>query len=360
MKDARRWGRLQILPIGLGLLILVGIVLGTKTSKPPASADTVLEISASVETQPVPHARDAADDPAIWVHPTEPAKSTIIATDKQGGLAVYDLAGKLVQYLPDGEMNNVDLRNDFPLGGQQVALVTAGNRSDNSIAIYRVNQASRLLENVTARKITTIKVYGSCMYHSHKTGRLYYFAISKKGEIEQWELYDNGTGQVDGRKVRSFEVGSQAEGCVADDELAQLYIGEETVGIWKYGAEADAGASRTQVDKTGTGGHLVADVEGLTIAYGRNGAGYLIASSQGNSTYVVYQRQQNNQYVKTFRITDGNGIDGTEDTDGIDVTTAHLGPAFPDGVFVAQDGRNDNGNQNFKLVPWQLIIASTR
>src|SRR5439155_10573837 len=111
-------------------------------------------------------------------------------------------------------------------------------------------------------------------------------------------------------------------------------------------AEPDAGTSRTLVDKTG--------------AYGRNGTGYLIASSQGNSTYVVYRREQSNQYVKTFRIAGGNGIDGTSDTDGIDVTTAHLGPAFPHGVFVAQDGHNDNGNQNFKLVPWQLIIAGIR
>jgi 3-phytase len=44
------------------------------------------------------------------------------------------------------------------------------------------------------------------------------------------------------------------------------------------------------------------------------------------------------------------------DTDGIDATAASLGPAFPQGVFVAQDGKNDSGNQNFKLVPWQAIV----
>lgn len=41
--------------------------------------------------------------------------------------------------------------------------------------------------------------------------------------------------------------------------------------------------------------------------------------------------------------------------DGIDVTSASLGPAFPHGVFVAQDNENDGGHQNFKLVPWQAI-----
>jgi 3-phytase len=48
-------------------------------------------------------------------------------------------------------------------------------------------------------------------------------------------------------------------------------------------------------------------------------------------------------------------VDGVEHTDGIDVSTASLGPAFAGGVFVAQDGRNPGGNQNFKLVPWPEI-----
>jgi 3-phytase len=277
-------------------------------------------------------------------------------TNKGGGLAVYDLAGKQIQYLPDGRMNNVDLRDGFLLGGERVTLVTAGDRTDNTIAIYRINHSTRLLENVAARKIKTLETYGSCMYRSRTTGRVYYFVNSKAGGVEQWELFDKGTGNVDAKRVRTFNVGTQPEGCVADDELGHLYIGEEDVGIWKYSAEPESGTARTQVDKTGPGGHLVSNVEGLTIAYEPRGEGYLIASSQGNDTYVVYRRERDNQYVKTFRIVDGGGIDGTSGTDGIDVTTANLGPAFPRGLFVAQDGHTDEGNQNFKLVPLQLIL----
>ena len=62
-------------------------------------------------------------------------------------------------------------------------------------------------------------------------------------------------------------------------------------------------------------------------------------------------------YLGSFRIVDGTGIDGTSDTDGIDVTTANLGAAFPRGVFVAQDGSNTGGRQNFKLVPLERILS---
>ncbi|HKQ90657.1 MAG TPA: phytase [Blastocatellia bacterium] len=323
---------------------------------PAALSAAALEtVMATVETDPVPNGGDAADDPAIWVNPNDPAQSVIIGTDKRGGLAVYELSGKQIQYLPDGQMDNVDLRDGFKLDGQTVAIVTASNRKDNSIAIYKINPQSRTLENVAARKIKHgLTVYGMCMYRSAKTGKIYYFGTSKSGEVEQWELFESN-GKVDAKKARNFKLGSVVEGCVADDELGHFYVAEEAVGIWKFGAEPETGSEHTQVAKVGDG-HLFADVEGLAIAYGKDGAGYLIASSQGNHSYVVYRRESNNEFVKKFRISAGEGVDGCEETDGIDVTTANLGPSFPHGVFVVQDGFNDKGNQNFKLVPLQTIV----
>jgi len=335
------------------------------TEEPTAAAPDVSLISppiirqvvtSTVETEPVPSQGDAADDPAIWVHPADPAQSTIIATDKKGGLIVYDLSGHRIQYVQDGPMNNVDVRYNFPLGGERVALVAATNRAEDSLAVYRVNPATRQLENVAARILAVeISAYGACMYHSPASGRYYLFVNSAKGEVEQWELLDDGKGQVDGLLVRAFDVGSQTEGCVADDELAYFYIAEENAGIWKYGAEPEAGTNRTRVDSLKPGGRLTADVEGLAIYYASDGTGYLIASSQGSNEFVVYQREGKNPYVMTFAIGKGGGIDRVSETDGIEVTNFNLGPTFPQGLFVAQDGHNDDGNQNFKLVSWPVI-----
>ena len=188
------------------------------------------------------------------------------------------------------------------------------------------------------RPVKTIEAYGACMYRSSKTGKFYYFGTSKQGVVEQYELFDTGQGNVSAKKVRQINVGTQLEGCVADDELGYLYVGEEEIGIWKYQAEPDANLERTKVDGVSFSGNLVADIEGLTIAYGNDGKGYLIASSQGNNTYAVYRREGTNAYVKSFRIVAGGGIDRVTETDGIHVTTANLGPLFPRGVFIAQDG----------------------
>jgi 3-phytase len=320
-----------------------------------AEREATAMIGATAETEPVPSRGDAADDPAIWVHPTDPARSIVIGTDKKGGLIVYDLAGRQIQSLRDGRMVNVDVRDGFSLAGRPIALVTAGNRAEDSVAAYAVNPSTGLLEDVVDRTIKVgIPVYGSCMYHSSLTDQHYVFVNSKRGEVEQWVLHDDGTGHVRGSLVRRFVVGSQTEGCVADDALGHLYIGEEAVGVWKYAAEPDGGTVRRMVDATGSRGHLRGDVEGLTLFYGLTGSGYLIASSQGSSEFVVYRREGDNDYVARFSIGASNGIDPVTHTDGVDVVSRAL-PNYPRGLLVVQDNENDDGNQNFKLVSWEAV-----
>lgn len=323
------------------------------------AATQAVDVEPTVETQPVPSGGDAADDPAFWVHPTEPGLSLVIGTDKNSGLAVYDLAGVEIQFLADGDLNNVDVRYGFPLGGRSIDIVAAGNRTGDTIAVYAVDPVTRALADVTAGvlPVGVNEAYGFCLYRSAISGSYYAFVNDKEGVVEQWALSDDGTGLVDATLVRSFDVGSQTEGIVADDETAALYIGEEDVGIWRYDAEPDAGTSRVQVDGT-RGGHLTADVEGLAIYHAGDGSGYLLASSQGSSEFVIYERRGSNDHVMTFQVGAGDGIDPVSGTDGIDVTNVDLGPLFPTGAFAAQDNANDSGNQNFKLVPWAAIAAA--
>lgn len=323
-------------------------------------ANGAAPVVAARETAPVAGADDAADDACIWIDPAAPERSTIIGTDKEsGGLYVYDLDGELLQVAPGGELNNVDLRHGFRLGGDAVALVVAGDRTDNRLAIYRVDPATRELASVAApREPLDMQVYGSCMYRSAASGETYVFVDSKSGLVRQLLLRDDGGGGVAATLVRELDVGGQVEGCVADDELGDLYVGEEEVGIWRYGAEPDAGGDRVSVDRAGER-DLVADVEGLAIYRGAGGAGYLLASSQGNSTFTVYDRGEGNQHLFTFTVVGASGVDAVSDTDGIEVSNVALGPAFPDGLFVAQDGDNDGDNQNFKLVSWGDIAGAS-
>ncbi len=349
--------------VKIAALTVAFVLVAWQLWSAPLPGATAIPVRATVETDPVQSSGDAADDPVIWRHPIDGAQSTIIGTDKKRGLMVYDMNGRVLQELPDGKLVNVDLRHDFPLGGSPTAIVTAGNRGDHSIAVYAIDPLTRTLRNVAARRLgvdVDLGVYGSCMYRSAVDRAVYVFITSKSGEVDQWRLLETRQGTVDAVRVRHFDVGSQIEACVADDELGFLYIGEETVGIWKYAAEPAGGDHRIAVDSTGPTGFLTPDVEGLSIFLGVGGAGYLIASSQGRDAFNVYRREGRNEYVTTFTIEEGNGIDRVTHSDGVDVLNASLGPRFPDGVFVTQDQQNEGGRQNFKLVPWPAIEAVIR
>ena len=243
--------------------------------------------------------------------------------------------------------------------GEKITIVGASNRTDNTIGLYRLSEETLELADIAATKITSSvnEVYGFCFYQNSKT---YAIVVGKDGQLEQWELKGENSGKVSARLVRSIKVGGQCEGLVADDEKKILYVAEEGVGIWKYSAIPDSKEKRTFIDGVKTNRNLKADLEGLTIYHASNGKGYLIASSQGNNSYAVYERENNNKYLGSFRITDSNSIDGTSDTDGIDVINLQASAQFPNGFFIVQDGFNKSANkkkqnQNFKLVPWERI-----
>jgi 3-phytase len=343
---------------------LVMILLAWDASARAGGAD----VRPAGETRPAAPIGDA-DDACIWIHPTDPGRSLVIGTDKEHGLDVYRLDGTQVQHVEHGHMNNVDIRYGFPVGNRAVDLVAASNKdSSQSIALYGVDPEGRLADIAARPLALAMDAYGLCMYHSLTSGKYYVIVNSYAGGVEQWELFDNGRGKVDGRRVRQFQVGSRTEGCVCDDELGNLYIGEENVAIWKYPADPDRQTRppfRQVVDILGPRGHLSDDrdhdIEGLALYFLPGGAGYLIASCQGAGSFSVYRREGENDYLGTFRIVAdaGKGIDAVSNTDGIDVTNAGLGALFPQGLFVAQDGENTGGDQtNFKLVAFESIARA--
>jgi 3-phytase len=273
-------------------------------------------------------------------------------------LHVYDRAGQHLSKVAHGSaMDNVDVRDGFPLGAETVPLVAATNKTTNSVDFFKIDSTTGTLTDVGSVPSSIRNINGFCMYRSPLSGKFYAVPTHGNGVVEQFEL-DGGTGTVTGTLVRSLSVGSLTEGCATDDELALLYVSEETRGVWKYGAEPTAGTERTFVDHTGAGGHLVADAEGIEIWYGPSGAGWLLVSSQGESTFAVYTREAPNAYRGEFDVTPSGAIDDTTGTDGIDVTSASLPPPFEGGLFVAHDGSKDGARAtNYKYMRWSDIAA---
>lgn len=305
------------------------------------------------ETDPVSTADDAADDIAIWINPVDASKSLIVGTNKKSGVALYDLSGNQVFFLESGRVNNVDLRQI------DETIIIGSNRSLNTLDVYRLNTGAQSLTLAGQFPVGRDEPYGACMYDGGPDVGLVAFIAFKDGELRSWKIQSTPDGKVTAEPGPGTNVGAQAEGCVADDAKGTLFVGVEEVGIFAMDAKNPRFDQAFQIDTIGDVSNLVADVEGLTIYYGQDGKDYLLASSQGDNTFMVYDRLPPHTFRAKFRIADNMeaGIDGAQETDGIDATGLSLGGNLPQGVFVVQDGFNTQPaeNQNFKLVDWREI-----
>jgi 3-phytase len=339
---------------GLFAAVLLLGACGSKRQPAEAPLPATASVTAKGETTAVATANaDAADDPAIWRNPADPAASLIIGTDKKAGLYVYGLDGNVRHFVNAGRVNNVDL---ITHAGR--IIVAASDRNDETrakIALFALDTATAKLTPLGSVAGGAGEAYGICL--AEADGVLNAFIVLKDGTINQVAIDLSGAAPA-GKTVRTMKLATQSEGCVVDSRTSRLYVTEEDIGLWRF--DARAGGPTTPVKIAGTDGkRLTADAEGITIApEGPGNGGYLVVSSQGDNAYAVY-RLSDDSYVGRFRIDKGT-FGSTEETDGIEIAMGSFGAGYPAGLFVAQDGDNTPLAQNFKLVSWADIKAALK
>jgi|TARA_B100001093_G_scaffold426912_1_gene421059 3-phytase len=331
-------------------ILFVLFSISCLNAQEPKSIGSLLykEVTANVETEPVFAGDDAADDMCVLENFNNPESSLIISSDKKYGIIVYDLEGVKLYDYEVGRINNVDILQSRSF--QNKYIVAGTNRTYNSIDIYLFNSVGELENLILRKEIPSLKdVYGVTFYRDEFN--TYLFISDKKGNVEQWSFnYDESSPEI--KFERKLRFSSLVEGIVADETKGKVYIGQERRGIWELNAFPSFDSQKKLIFKKSK--NFKPDFEGLTIRDDGDGNGYLIASIQGSNGYLLIDRKS--LQAKTFfRIVSNELIDGTTETDGIDVSSIRTSK-FPNGFFIAQDDDNDGLNQNFKLVDWNKII----
>lgn len=316
-------------------------------------------VLSSRETQSVATQRaDAADDPEIWADPRDPSRVVIFGTDKQAGLYTYNLEGAITGFIPDGKLNNVDLRGGFATPAGERVLVAASDRGRMGAALYLMDPDSLKLAPWGVVPLDLAEPYGLCM--GRRAGGFIVIVNGTDGQVRQVRVEVGPDGKFKATEEKRFGVATQTEGCVVDDEKGLLYLGEEGKGIWRF--DLDPAATTGTLIATAPSAELAPDVEGLTLL--RDGqATWLIASSQGDSAFAVYRVDGAAPVFKgRFSAVGGNGVDPVTGTDGVAALGGVVGP-YGEGLVVAQDDVDSEGEgqdanrarQNFKLIDWRAV-----
>ena len=103
---------------------------------------------------------------------------------------------------------------------------------------------------------------------------------------------------------------------------------------------------------------FAADREGIAIYARPDGAGYIVCTDQvpGNSAYHIFRREgrAGNPHDHSERVAVVRG--GADSTDGIEASSAPLGPAFPNGLLVVMN----SAGKNFLVYRWEDVDKMIR
>ncbi len=328
------------------------LIAGCATAPPVIEGQ--VNVMATVETVPAGSRGDAADDSALWLHPVDAAKSLVLGTNKQEGLVVFALDGSEVQRLPIGLINNVDVRQSAERS-HDVAI--ASNDQVNAISVFLIDRASGEVSHRGDIPTGLIEPYGICM--GRENGIDLAGVTYKDGTVQVWSVAASPD-VLSGELLKTVKLATQLEGCVFDETQGLMFVGEENHGLWKL-AYRDAAPVPELIDVVGGTAGLVADVEGVSLWRGKDGAGWIVVSAQSANRFVLFDRQAPHTSPGSFSIGENTalGIDAVTHTDGLDAFSGAL-PGFPRGILSVQDDGNPKSgvDQNFKIVNWADIEAA--
>jgi 3-phytase len=305
-----------------------------------------------------------SDDPAIWIHPTDPSKSLIIGTDKGGdtgvgGLYVFDMNGLIdtSRTIPLQRPNNVDIAYGLDVNGIKTYIAVCAERNTNMLRVVALPDM-KLIDHggIPVFADDSLRApMGIALYTDQKTHNVYAIVGRKTGPKEgylyQYLLTADTSGVVKGslkRKFGKFSGNKEIEAILVDNELGYVYYSDEGVGVRKYYAHPDS--SNTELALFATTG-IAEDHEGLSMYKANDGTGYILLSDQQANQFHIFPREgtkdnkHNHPLIKIIKTS-------TDESDGSDITNVAINDQFKNGFFVAM-----STDGTFQIYKWEDIAG---
>lgn len=314
-------------------------------------------ISSIGKTDPV---TTDADDPAIWVHPTDPTKSLIFGTDKaaspDGGLWVFDLNGKARQTIRDIERpNNVDVAYGLLVRGVRTDIAVTTERFQKRLRVFAIDRSTGMLSDISGATSVFEGAEGEqgapmgVALYRRRDG-VQYAIVSRKegpreGYLHQYRLRADRDGRVNAEFVRAFGQFSgegEIEAIGVDQEMGYVYYADEQAGVRKYHADPDARDANRELAFFAREGYQ-GDREGIAFVATGRGQGWILVTDQRpeNSLVYVYRREGEPGQAHEHRPVMAFST-GADDTDGIETLAKPLGSAYPHGLLLMMNSKDRN------------------
>uniref|UniRef100_UPI0040471E72 phytase n=1 Tax=Algoriphagus sp. TaxID=1872435 RepID=UPI0040471E72 len=339
--------------------LFIGILFSCKQEKEKIAQP---KIAASVITDTVSY---DTDDPAIWMHPSDPSKSLVIGTDKDslGALYVFNLEGKVIDSLVRKGIqrpNNVDVGYGLALADGLTDFAVTGERLTSKLRFFSLPDMKELnpggFEIFLGEEGPDFRdLMGVALYKSPSTGKQYVIAGRKNGPKDGTYLWQYEiTAAADDiqlelvRKFGQYSGKKEIEAIAVDAALGYIYYSDEGVGVRKYAAEPDMGNEELALFATEG---FADDHEGISIYEVDDSSGYLLVSDQQANLFHVFPREGSPENPHAHPLITKILL-STNQSDGSEVSSRSFGPKFPKGIFIAM-----SDNKTFHFYRWEDVAG---
>jgi 3-phytase len=251
------------------------------------AASVVASAIPTVQTPPAFYddagGRADSDDPEVWLHPGDSKDSVVLGTEKENGLKVFDLDGKMIQHLPapppprpgdeKGRINNIDVVYGAEAGGSNVDIAVSTDRGLDKLHVYSIDPHKAAERTAPLTEITDPSApylfsanqdevngqntaYGVAAWKAGD-GTVYVLATREhRTAIALVRLVPRPGGKMGYEPVRTVSLPAsfvlpngaswtpcdkpgrepQSEGMVVDVERNLVYVSQERVGVWRMPA----------------------------------------------------------------------------------------------------------------------------
>ncbi|WP_440905669.1 phytase [Catenovulum sp. SX2] len=190
-------------------------------------------------------------------------QDTWLANSENFGLMLINQQGEMVQNHA-GNFESLDIRQL----DKNTWFVSSVDKEAGQFLLFKVALAA----NAQAHKITllnTIKPESSVIDNqclAYQNGQLSSFWLTAQQQVEQRIVYLNQpNAQSTNLLVRSFSAPPGAGACVVDDIKQQVYVAEETIGVWAYPTNPEKELSRSPIALVAPFGQIHGEIKDISL-----------------------------------------------------------------------------------------------
>nr|WP_246283157.1 phytase [Marinifaba aquimaris] len=170
--------------------------------------------------------------------------------------------------------------------GKEQYVIAAHNKANNSIDIFSYQHNQLQLLSSQIEKSAALE--GLCLYQDG--AKVYAYVLKSDQNVEQRLVFDSLANQAKQHTIRQLPLSHNVTACSVNDQSNQLFIAEETIGVWQFDARAEATVTRHGVAMVKPFGQLKSEIKALKVLTD----GTLLISQAQEQKIAIYQPEQAN------------------------------------------------------------------